>query len=44
MWELAKDLLLVSFGMGIGVSLICIMTVGKETDREIKRFNEREDK
>ena len=25
MWELIKDLLLVSLGMGIGVVLMCIM-------------------
>ena len=28
MWELIKDLLLVSLGMGIGVVLMCIMSVG----------------
>ena len=33
MWELLKDLLLVSLGMGIGVVLMCILTVGKEADR-----------
>ena len=33
MWELVKDFLLVSFGMGIGVVLMCILTVGKEADR-----------
>ena len=27
-WELIKDLLLVSLGMGIGVVLMCIMSVG----------------
>lgn len=34
MWELIKDLLLVSLGMGIGVVLMCIMSVGKEADRQ----------
>ena len=29
MWELIKDLLLVSLGMGIGVVLMCIMSVGQ---------------
>lgn len=33
MWELTKDLLLVSPGAGIGVVLMCIATVGKEADR-----------
>ena len=33
MWELVKDFLLVSMGMGIGVVLMCILTVGKEADR-----------
>lgn len=31
-WELVKDLLLVSLGMGIGVVLMCIMSFGKEAD------------
>ncbi len=43
MWELVKDLLLVSVGMGIGVVLMCIMTVGKEADYEMKQSEERED-
>ena len=46
MWELGKDLLLVSFGMGIGVVLMCILSVGKEADRlmeEIKENKESED-
>ena len=29
MWELGKDLLLVSLGMGIGVVLMCMLSVGK---------------
>ena len=29
MWELLKDLLLVSLGMGIGVVLMCMLSVGK---------------
>ena len=32
MWELVKDFLLVSMGMGIGVVLMCILSVGKEAD------------
>ncbi|MGN5216345.1 DUF3789 domain-containing protein [Clostridioides difficile] len=32
MWELVKDFLLVSMGMGIGVVLMCILNVGKEAD------------
>ncbi len=43
MWELVKDLLLVSVGMGIGVVLMCIMTVGKEADYEMKQLEESED-
>ena len=37
MWELIKDLLLVSLGMDIGVVLMCIMSVGKEADYEQHR-------
>ncbi len=44
MWELVKDLLLVSLGMGIGVVLMCILTVGKEADCEMKQLEESEDK
>ena len=43
-WELIKDLLLVSLGMGIGVVLMCIMSVGKEADRHIIELQEREEK
>ena len=46
MWELGKDLLLVSLGMGSGVVLMCIISVGKEADRhmeEIKENKESED-
>ena len=32
MWVLLEDFLLVSMGMGIGVVLMCILTVGKEAD------------
>ena len=42
-WELIKDLLLVSLGMGIGVVLICILNVGKEADYEMKQLKESED-
>ena len=44
MWELLKDFLLVSVGTGIGVALMCILTVGKEADCEMKQLEEREDK
>ena len=43
MWELVKDLLLVSLGMGIGVALMCILTVGKEADRCMEEIKERDD-
>ena len=44
MWEILKDLLLVSLGMGIGIVLMCILSVGKEADRCIEEIKEREDK
>ena len=40
MWELFKNLLLVSLGTGIGVVLMCIMSVGKEADRLMEEFKE----
>ncbi|RGV24043.1 DUF3789 domain-containing protein [Blautia obeum] len=43
MWELVKDLLLVSLGMGIGVVLMCILNVGKEADCKMKQLEESED-
>ena len=43
MWELGKDLLLVSLGMGIGVVLMCIISVGKEADYKMKQLKESED-
>ena len=46
MWELLKDFLLVSVGTGIGVVLMCIISVGKEADKlmeEIKENKESED-
>ena len=43
MWELVKNLLLVSLGMGIGIVLMCILTVGKEADCEMKQLKESED-
>ena len=43
MWELVKDFLLVSLGMGIGVVLTCILNVGKEADCKMKQLNESED-
>ena len=36
MWVLLKDFLLVSMGMGIGVVLMCMLSVGKEADYEMK--------
>ena len=44
MWEILKDLLLVSLGMGIGIVLMCILSVGKEADRCIEEIKESEDK
>ena len=38
MWILLKDFLLVSLGMGIGIVLMCILTVGKEADCEMKSY------
>ena len=43
MWELVKDFLLVTMGMGIGVVLMCILSVGKEADYEMKQLKESED-
>ena len=43
MWELIKDLLMVSLGMDIGVVLMCIMSVGKEADYGMKKLEESED-
>ena len=43
MLELVKDFLLVSMGMGIGVVLMCILSVGKEADYEMKQLKESED-
>ena len=44
MWELIKDLLLVSLGVGIGVVLMCIVSVGKEADRHMIELKESEEK
>ena len=44
MWVLLKDFLLVSIGMGIGVVLMCMLSVGKEADYEMKQLRESEDK
>ena len=43
MWELVKNLLLVSLGMGIGVVLMCVLNVDKEADCEMKQLEESED-
>ena len=40
MWELVKDFLLVSMGMGIGVVLMCILNVGNEADRHMEKIKE----
>lgn len=37
MLELIKDLLLVSLGGGIGVTLMCLLIAGKEADRDMGR-------
>jgi len=44
MWEILKDLFLVSMGMGIGVVLMCILNVGKKADRLMEEIKESEDK
>ena len=44
MWELVKDFLLVSMGMGIGVVLMCILSIGKEADRYMEEIKGSEDK
>ena len=44
MWVLLKDFLLVSMGMGIGVVLMCMLSVGKEADYKMKQVRESEDK
>ncbi|MCM4146272.1 DUF3789 domain-containing protein [Clostridioides difficile] len=44
MWVLLKDFLLVSMGMGIGVVLMCMLSVGKEADYKMKQLEESEDK
>jgi hypothetical protein len=44
MWELIKDLLLVLLGVGIGVVLMCIVSVGKEADRHMIELKESEEK
>ena len=44
MWILLKDFLLVSMGMGIGVVLMCMLSVGKEADYKMKQLRESEDK
>lgn len=39
MWELIKDFLLVSLGMGVGVVLMCILQVGSLADRHMDEIN-----
>ena len=43
MWVLLKDFLLVSMEIGIGVVLMCILSVGKEADYKMKQLKESED-
>ena len=43
MWVLLKDFLVVALGMGIGVVLMCILSVGKEADYKMKQLEESED-
>ena len=43
MWELVKDFLLVSMGMGIGVVLMCILSVAHEAPYKMKQLKESED-
>lgn len=38
MLELLKDLLLVSLGMGMGVTLMCILKVGKIADEQMEEM------
>ena len=40
MWVLLKDFLLVSMGMGIGIVLMCVLSVGKEADRHMEKIKE----
>lgn len=44
MWVLLKDFLLVSMGIGIGVVLMCMLSVGKEADYKMQQLRESEDK
>ena len=38
MLELLKDLLLVSLGGGIGVTLMCLLITGKQADKDMERM------
>ncbi len=38
MWELIKDFLLVSLGMGMGVVIMCIVQVGKMADESMEQI------
>lgn len=44
MWHLFFNLLLVSLGAGIGVALMCLLVVGKETDRSMENLERGEKK
>ncbi|MCP8382338.1 DUF3789 domain-containing protein [Clostridioides difficile] len=39
MYELIKDLLLVSLGAGIGIVTMCIVQAGKLADEDMKHIN-----
>lgn len=39
MYELIKDLLLVSLGAGIGIVTMCIVQAGKLADKNMKHIN-----
>lgn len=40
MYELIKDLLLVSLGAGIGIVTMCLMQAGKLADEDMKHINQ----
>ena len=39
MYELIKDLLLVSLGAGIGIVTMCLIQAGKLADEDMKHIN-----
>lgn len=38
MWELLKDFLLLSLGMGLGVFLMCLLQVGRMADERMEQI------